>query len=82
VIAEHGAVALFTAPTAFRAIKKEDPDGKLSRAYDLSGFRHALFSRAKRRPRYGAMGREDAGVTGDRPLVADRETGWPSPATR
>ena len=29
VCAEHGAVALFTAPTAFRAIKKEDPDAKL-----------------------------------------------------
>ena len=29
VIAEHGVVALFTAPTAFRAIKKEDPQGKL-----------------------------------------------------
>jgi propionyl-CoA synthetase len=28
VIADHKAVALFTAPTAFRAIKKEDPDGK------------------------------------------------------
>src|SRR6516164_8007590 len=28
VISEHGAVALFTAPTAFRAIRKEDPDGK------------------------------------------------------
>ena len=31
VISEHKAVALFTAPTAFRAIKKEDPDGKLLR---------------------------------------------------
>src|SRR5258708_20939848 len=29
VIAEHGCVAMFTAPTAFRAIKKEDPQGKL-----------------------------------------------------
>ena len=29
-ISEHGAVALFTAPTAFRAIKKEDPDGNSS----------------------------------------------------
>ena len=28
VIAEHGVKALFTAPTAFRAIKKEDPDGE------------------------------------------------------
>ena len=42
VIAEHGAAALFTAPTAFRAIKKEDPDGAFIRQYDLSKFR-ALF---------------------------------------
>ena len=32
VIAEHGAVAMFTAPTAFRAIKKEDPRGQALRA--------------------------------------------------
>ena len=31
VIAEHGVAALFTAPTAFRAIKKEDPHGELLR---------------------------------------------------
>src|SRR5579862_1994562 len=39
VISEHKAVALFTAPTAFRAIRKEDPDGKFIRKYDLSCFR-------------------------------------------
>src|SRR3546814_5531531 len=39
VIAEHGVNALFTAPTAFRAIKGADPDGKLIGQYDLSGFR-------------------------------------------
>src|SRR5664279_1356073 len=39
VIAEHKAVALFTAPTAFRAIRKEDPDAKLLKTYDLSKFR-------------------------------------------
>src|SRR5437667_3639271 len=39
VISEHKAVALFTAPTAFRAIKKEDPDGNFIRKYDLSKFR-------------------------------------------
>src|SRR6202007_1492869 len=39
VISEHKAVALFTAPTAFRAIKKEDPEGKFIRQYDLSKFR-------------------------------------------
>lgn len=47
VISEHGAVALFTAPTAFRAIKKEDPDGKLIRNYDLSKFR-TLFLAGER----------------------------------
>ena len=47
VIAEHGAVALFTAPTAFRAIKKEDPNGKLIAAYDLSKFR-TLFLAGER----------------------------------
>jgi hypothetical protein len=32
------------APTAFRAIKKEDPDGKLTREYDLSGFRYLFLA--------------------------------------
>jgi propionyl-CoA synthetase len=36
VISEHRVKALFTAPTAFRAIKKEDPQAKLARQYDLS----------------------------------------------
>src|SRR5258708_7789695 len=47
LISEHKAVALFTAPTAFRAIKKEDPDGKLIRPYDLSKFR-TLFLAGER----------------------------------
>jgi propionyl-CoA synthetase len=47
VIAEHGAVTLFTAPTAFRAIKKEDPDGQHPKRYDLSKFR-ALFLAGER----------------------------------
>ncbi|MGH6929744.1 MAG: AMP-binding protein, partial [Dongiaceae bacterium] len=34
VVAEHKVAALFTAPTAFRAIKKEDPEGKLIKDYD------------------------------------------------
>ncbi len=38
VISEHGVKSLFTAPTAFRAIKKEDPEGRLFRQYDLSSF--------------------------------------------
>ena len=47
VIAEHNVTTLFTAPTAFRAIKKEDPNGDLIKDYDLSGFR-ALFLAGER----------------------------------
>lgn len=39
VIADHKVETLFTAPTAFRAIKKEDPEGRLMGDYDLSHFR-------------------------------------------
>ena len=38
VISEHKVKSLFTAPTAIRAIKKEDPDGKFFKKYDLSKF--------------------------------------------
>jgi len=47
VISEHKAVAFFTAPTAFRAIRKEDPEGKFIRQYDLSKFR-TLFLAGER----------------------------------
>ena len=47
VISEHGVKALFTAPTAFRAIKKEDPEGKLARQYDLSCLK-TIFAAGER----------------------------------
>jgi len=47
VISEHGVKALFTAPTAFRAIKKEDPDGTFIGQYDLSRF-ETLFLAGER----------------------------------
>jgi len=47
VIAQHGAVAMFTAPTAFRAIKREDPDGLLIRKHDMAKFR-TLFLAGER----------------------------------
>lgn len=47
VIEEHNVKVLFTAPTAFRAIKKEDPEGTLLAKYDLSGLR-ALFLAGER----------------------------------
>ncbi|AOY57889.1 MULTISPECIES: propionyl-CoA synthetase [Desulfococcus] len=39
VISEHGVKSLFTAPTAFRAIKRDDPKGELIKKYDLSNFK-------------------------------------------
>jgi propionyl-CoA synthetase len=47
VISEHKVAALFTAPTAFRAIKKEDPKGELIGRYDLKHFR-TLFLAGER----------------------------------
>jgi propionyl-CoA synthetase len=44
VISEHGVKVLFTAPTAFRAIKKEDPGGEYIRKYDLSNFRYLFLA--------------------------------------
>ncbi len=47
VIAEHKVAVLFTAPTAFRAIKKEDPQGDYLKRYDISSLR-ALFLAGER----------------------------------
>jgi propionyl-CoA synthetase len=47
IISEHKVAALFTAPTSFRAIRREDPNGALIKNYDLSGFR-TLFLAGER----------------------------------
>ena len=47
VIDQHKVATLFTAPTAFRAIKREDPEARLLEKYDLSHFR-ALFLAGER----------------------------------
>jgi len=47
VAAEHKVAAMFTAPTAFRAIKQQDPNGDLIRNYDLSSLR-TLFLAGER----------------------------------
>ncbi|MBN2844946.1 MAG: propionyl-CoA synthetase [Deltaproteobacteria bacterium] len=44
VISEHNVSVLFTAPTAFRAIKKEDPNGEYLKKYDLSSFRYLFLA--------------------------------------
>ncbi|MDY6793367.1 MAG: propionyl-CoA synthetase [Thermodesulfobacteriota bacterium] len=47
VISEHKVKTMFTAPTAFRAIKREDPSAELMKKYDLSNFK-ALFLAGER----------------------------------
>ena len=47
VISQHNVKVLFVAPTALRAIRKEDPNGKLLKNYDLSGFK-TLFLAGER----------------------------------
>jgi propionyl-CoA synthetase len=75
VIAEHKAVALFTAPTAFRAVKKEDPDGKLLKQYDLSRFRTLFLAGERGDPPTIEWAQRLLGV----PIVDhwwQTETGW------
>ena len=88
VIAEHGAVAMFTAPTAFRAIKKEDPEGKLFREIRPVEIPHAVSRRRARRSRHHRVGGEAAAEARHRSLVADRnrlvhrrQSGGPRPAS-
>jgi propionyl-CoA synthetase len=47
VISDHKVATLFTAPTAFRAIKRDDPNGELIKKYDISSLR-ALFLAGER----------------------------------
>ncbi len=44
VISQHGVKTLFTAPTAFRAIKKEDPNGEYLKKYNLSDFQYLFLA--------------------------------------
>jgi len=44
VVSQHGVKVLFTAPTAIRAIKKEDPDGEHVKDYDLLGFKYLFLA--------------------------------------
>ncbi|MBU0973618.1 MAG: propionyl-CoA synthetase, partial [Proteobacteria bacterium] len=44
IIAEHKVKTMFTAPTAFRAIKREDPKAKLMANFDLSGFKYLFLA--------------------------------------
>jgi len=75
VISEHGVASLFTAPTAFRAIKKEDPDGKLINDYDLASFRSLFLAGERADPDTLQWAEDMLGV----PVIDhwwQTETGW------
>jgi propionyl-CoA synthetase len=76
VVAQHGARVLFTAPTAMRAIKQQDPEGALAKRHDLSKL-EALYLAGERCDPPTAIWA--AGMLG-RPVVDhwwQTETGWP-----
>jgi propionyl-CoA synthetase len=76
VISEHNVKTLFTAPTAFRAIKKEDPGGAFLKQHDLSGFRYLFLAGERLDPDTYHWARDLLGV----PVIDhwwQTETGWP-----
>jgi propionyl-CoA synthetase len=75
VISEHKVAAMFTAPTAFRAIKKEDPKGELIKKYDLSAFRTLFLAGERADPETIKWAEEKLAV----PVIDhwwQTETGW------
>ncbi|MGC7096984.1 propionyl-CoA synthetase [Amycolatopsis lurida] len=76
VIAEHGVKALFTAPTALRAIKKVDPNATELAEYDLSKFGTLFLAGERLDPETYHWAKEKLGT----PVIDhwwQTETGWP-----
>jgi propionyl-CoA synthetase len=76
VIAEHGVKALFTAPTALRAIKKVDPDAAELAKYDLARFSTLFLAGERLDPETYSWAHEKLGT----PVIDhwwQTETGWP-----
>ena len=76
VISQHHVSVLFTAPTAFRAIKRDDPNGDFIRKYDLSHFRYLFLAGERCDPDTLLWAQSKLGV----PVIDhwwQTETGWP-----
>ncbi len=75
VIQEHQVKVLFTAPTAFRAIKKEDPDGSYLKNYDVSCLKSLFLAGERCDPDTLYWAQDKLGI----PVVDhwwQTETGW------
>jgi propionyl-CoA synthetase len=80
VVADHRVNVMFTAPTAIRAVKKEDPEAKLAAGYDLSSLRLLFLAGERLDPETYSWAGERLGV----PVVDNwwqTETGWPIAAS-
>jgi propionyl-CoA synthetase len=76
VIAEYGVSVMFTAPTAFRAIKRDDPKGEFIGRYDLSRLRALFLAGERCDPDTLGWAEEKLGI----PVIDhwwQTETGWP-----
>src|SRR6266498_262130 len=76
VVEEHRVTTMFTAPTALRAIKKEDPSGTRIAGCDLSSLRHLFLAGERLDPETYGWASEQLGV----PVIDNwwqTETGWP-----
>jgi len=76
VAAQYGVAALFTAPTAIRAVKKEDPEGRLVADYDLSKLRTLFLAGERLDPDTYTWASDRLGI----PVIDNwwqTETGWP-----
>ena len=73
VIQDYKVKAFFTAPTAFRAVRKEDPQAALLEELRHLLDAHSVSRRRARRSRHCRLGGEGARRAGRRPLVADRD---------
>ena len=76
VAAEHGVRSIFTAPTAFRAIKKEDPHGEYIAKYDLSSLKYLYLAGERLDPETYHWASDTLGI----PVIDhwwQTETGWP-----
>ena len=76
VMAEHKVVTFFTAPTAFRAVKAQDPQGALREGYDLSGLRTIFLAGERADPDTIQWLERVSG----KPVIDhwwQTETGWP-----
>jgi propionyl-CoA synthetase len=76
VITQHGVSAFFTAPTSFRAIKRDDPNGDYIRKYDRAKFRTLFLAGERCDPDTLLWAQAQLGV----PVVDhwwQTETGWP-----